>query len=420
MFNQRVIPSLQAKSGADNRAAIVLAKNVTGLATLRALAGLSLDLHAIIFSRGEPISFSRYGKKVYFVGKEKDEPALLQFLIEYLDQLGGRPVVIPTSDTLALFLARYYEVLKGRCAIWENSYIDLSEIICKNLLYRNASNAKVDSVPWIESTNVDEIAEWSQRNSAPYLLKPFYEGHQKQRPFGKNKSLPSREALMAYVTENPTDSIIIQRMIKGGDGFIFDTYGYSDRMGRILTMALHRRLRQNPCNFGSTSYGEIPAQLSIEAEQTILTATERLLGHIKYHGIFGIEWLLEQSTGKFYLIDFNARPFTTIGHLTDCGMNLPALAYAELTNEMTTKLVRIPKLKRILWIDIKKDLDSLRSCEPRLVVVAKTWLLSISQCRSFAYASLRDPGPGIQSAALTIYMAARFAFKRFIHFFTSV
>ena len=139
---------------------------------------------------------------------------------------------------------------------------------------------------------------------------------------------------MAYAADYGTDSIIIQRMIQGGDGFIFDTYGYSDRTGQILTMASHRRLRQNPSNFGSTSFGEIPSQLSTEAERSIFAATERLLGHIKYHGIFGIEWLLEQSTGKFYLIDFNARPFTSIGHLADCGMNLPALTYAELTNEL--------------------------------------------------------------------------------------
>ena len=318
MFDQRSILSSQAKKIAVKRTAVVLAKNVTGLATLRALAGLSIDLHAIIFSSDEPISFSRYGKKIYFLGKEKDESALLIFLINYLHQLGGQPVVIPTSDTLALFLAKNNESLKCCCTIWANTYTDLSEIICKNTLYRNASDAQVETVPWIQSTNLDEIAEWSQYNSGPYLLKPFYEGSETRRPFGKNKLLQSREALMAYAADYGTDSIIIQRMIQGGDGFIFDTYGYSDRSGQILTMASHRRLRQNPSNFGSTSFGEIPSQLSTEAERSIFSATERLLGHIKYHGIFGIEWLLEQSTGKFYLIDFNARPFTSIGHLADC------------------------------------------------------------------------------------------------------
>ena len=107
------------------------------------------------------------------------------------------------------------------------------------------------------------------------MLKPFYEGNETRRPFGKNKLLQSREALMAYVADFGTDSIIIQRMIQGGDGFIFDTYGYSDRTGQILTMASHRRLRQNPINFGSTSFGEIPSQLSVEAERSIFAATER-------------------------------------------------------------------------------------------------------------------------------------------------
>ena len=58
-----------------------------------------------------------------------------------------------------------------------------------------------------------------------------------------------------------------------------------------------------------------------------------------------IEWLLERDTGRFYVIDFNARPFMSLGHLTDCGLNLPALTYAELIGQLPEHLPLVPALR---------------------------------------------------------------------------
>ena len=98
-------------------------------------------------------------------------------------------------------------------------------------------------------------------------------------------------------------------MIRGGDGNIFDCYGLCDRGGRVVSMTSHQRLRQYPPDFGATSMGEIPAALPTKDEQFLFAATERLFNTVRFHGIFGIEWLRDETTGAFYLIDFNARPF---------------------------------------------------------------------------------------------------------------
>ena len=119
----------------------------------------------------------------------------------------------------------------------------------------------------------------------------------------------------------------------GGDGHILDCYGLCASHCRPITLASHRRIRQGPANFGTTSYGEIPLRGDEAMESRLFDYTSRLLGGLKYHGIFGIEWLHDRETGELYLIDFNARPFSSIGHLHDCGLNLPLLAYRELCGE---------------------------------------------------------------------------------------
>ena len=46
--------------------AIVLAKSLTGLATLRALSRLDIDLHIVFFEIGSAVIYSRFGRKVFF------------------------------------------------------------------------------------------------------------------------------------------------------------------------------------------------------------------------------------------------------------------------------------------------------------------------------------------------------------------
>ncbi len=396
----------------EKPAVIVLAKSLTGLATLRALSRLDIELHVVFFDANDPIAASCFGIKNYFPHGEHNDKALLTFLVEYTQKLGNSPVVIPTSDSLALFLARNHALLGLSCRLWETTYDALNEIISKDGLYRLAISAGVDTIPWIVTNHHAELREWCVSNPAPYLLKPFYVALDIPRPFEKNFLLHSRDALLNYAATYGTDSIIVQRMIEGGDGYIFDSYGYCDRTGKILTIASHRRLRQYPPDLGSTCFGEIPAKFGEAAEHAMFAATERLLSKTKYHGIFGIEWLYDRTKGKFYLIDFNARPFSSIGHLEACGMNLPALAYLDLTLQLPSNIEYKPALKHIVWIDLLRDLQSLRTTTVFAGQAVKKWLASILRSASFGHQSWRDPIPGIHELATIVQRTLQFLLKK--------
>ena len=392
--------------------AIVLCNTVTGIATVRALAECGIEVHACVFRQDDPLHDSRYGVKIPCYHLQNDELGLVEFLVDYARKVGNRPVVLPTGDEHALLLAKHAAELEPYCRIWQLPHAQLANVVNKTTLYEAAGAAGVPTIPSLSTPSLTQVMQWSKQHNGPYILKPSYEGVISCKLSGKNLVLEGREQLLAYVRNYGAESLVIQRMIRGGDGNIFDCYGLCDSSGRVVSLTSHRRIRQYPPDFGATSLGEIPAPLPSREEQFLFAATERLFHRIPFHGIFGIEWLREEATGEFYLIDFNARPFLTIGHLRDCGVNLPLLAYRDLVGESLADVPRRPPVKRKRWVYITKDIDTFRMLRqsgqrPGLL----SWLLSVARCRSFAYVSWRDPMPGLRSIFQIVVRALRYTLR---------
>ena len=391
---------------------MILGNTVTGIATVRALAECGVEVHACLFRSDDPLQYSRYAVKVPCYHLGDDPQALIGFLIGYAQKIGNRPVLIPTGDVHALLLAKNAELLRPHYRLWDLPYAQLGRIVDKTTLYKAAQQAGAPVIPSLSMPTVAEVMEWSNQHSGPYLLKPSYDGINTCKLRSKNLLLETREQLVSYVRNHGSDSLVIQRMIRGGDGNIFDCYGLCDRDGRVVTLTSHQRLRQYPPDFGATCLGEIPAALPSKDEQFLFAATERLFNSVRFHGIFGIEWLRDEKTGEFYLIDFNARPFLTIGHLSDCGVNLPFLAYLDLTGQSLEKVDPRPPVKRKRWVYFSKDIDTFREVRSHGTLSLFGWLASIATCTSFAYVSFSDPLPGVHSLVTIARRALKFAFRK--------
>ena len=391
--------------------AVVLCCSVTGIGTVRALAECGIDVHAFVFRRADPLLHSRYAVKIPCYHLHDDPAGLVQLLIAYGKKIGGRPVLLPTGDAHALLLAKHAAELRPYYRLWELPYENLGRIVNKTTLYQAARIAGTPIIPSLSTPTVAEVAQWSLQHAGPYLLKPSYDGIGTCKLKTKNLLLETREQLVNHVRVHGAEALVIQRMIRGGDGNIFDCYGLCDRDGRVISISSHQRHRQFPPDFGTTSMGEIPAAIPSREEQLLFGATEQLLNIVKYHGIFGIEWLREETTGTFYLIDFNARPFLTIGHLLDCGVNLPLLAYRDLTGQSLADVPPRPAVTRKRWVYISKDIDTFRELRRAGRIGFLQWLRSLASCRSFAYVSWSDPLPGIQSLVRVFKRALRFVLR---------
>ncbi len=391
-------------AGHDGRAAVgkvkpptvlVLARAVTGLDVVRSLGRAGIPVHAIYFKHDDPVRLSRYCQASFYDDSLGDEDALLRHVIAVARGLGNRPIVVPTCDAHALMLSRHARVLEEFSRVLTAEYSDLIEVVSKDRLYAHAHAAGLATIPGIVAPQLHEVAQWSLIHNGPYLIKPFYVGVPGAKLKLKNLTIPSREALLGYVANNSMDSLIVQQLIQGGDGYIFDCYGYCGRDGRVQAMATKRRWRQEPPDFGTCTMGEIPARLNGDTDGLLREYTERLFDHVSYHGIFGVEWLCDRETRRFYLIDFNARPFMSIAHVAAAGLNLPALAYADMTNGDFGTFAPAPRIKHIFGLDLLRDVESLIAKRQRGELTLGAWLRSIAKCRHFYYASWRDPMPGI-------------------------
>jgi predicted ATP-grasp superfamily ATP-dependent carboligase len=390
--------------------AIVLSTTMTGLATVRALAHAGVEVHAFLFDPKDHLRYSRYARKVYLDARAEDEEWLAQFLVVYARTLGGRPVVLPTSDALALFLARYRDRLSTACRLSETSFDELSEIINKDGLIQRARTAGVPCIDALDNATAAELQAFTREHAGPYLLKPVFTNSPHSVLRTKNVTLPDRAALHAFADEHGLSGVIVQPFVRGGDGEIYDTYGLCASDGRLITIATHRRIRQYPRDRGTTTFGAIPSGL-FERDWILVNQTRRLLSTIQFHGIFGIEWLHDVARDAYCLIDFNARPFSSIGHLEACGLNLPHLAWRELAGHDLSDVDVAPQLRPSIWVDFKRDLARWRESPPSEREPLGEWARSLLQARSFAYFELTDPGPFARRVLNTL-PAASSAWRR--------
>lgn len=376
--------------------AIVLGLEVTGLAVVRALAEYGIEVHAVSRWTEDVGRPSRRCRLIDLQGKVKGPRALADWLVDYAGSLDERPVVFTGSDQLALMLAEHHERLLDVCRLWNNDIDKLSMIVRKSSLYEVASAAGIQVPPGLNAPRTSEVRHWCERNPGPYLVKPFFHFDQGF----KNLTFADAKPLLSFLEERSAGAsdLVIQRVLRGGDGWVFDCYGLCDRNGEVITMASHRRVRQSPPDFGITCYGEIPGTPRNAGEQALFDGTRKLLAGLNYHGIFGIEWLQDRNTGELYLLDFNARPFYTIGHLRDCGMNLPVLAYRELCGDDLSAIEMTPKLKHKYWVDFWRDLSTFNALRRAGRMTWTEWMASLLKCRSFGVWSAGDPLPAIAQA----------------------
>ncbi len=358
-----------------------------------------MPVHIVYFDAEDPVRYSRHVRSaIWFDESTQDSDALVLCIEQLAARLGGRPPLLPTSDRDALLLADHHERLARVARLWSTPAPRLHEIVSKNLLYRCARERALPLIPHCAGPSRDDYARWAESHPGPYIVKPSPTLPDAPAFARKNYILDEAAALLACVDEYGAANVVAQRVVSGGDGWIFDTYGLTSETGAVLTMASHRRLRQCPPDYGATSLGEIPLRGMDDVEAKLFEYTARLLDGLQFHGIFGIEWLMDRDTREFYLIDFNARPFLSIGHLTDSGMNLPLLAYLDLMGQMPPQ-ERTPALRHLFWVDLLRDLDARAAQSPKARVAFPTYLAQVLRCRSYGYLSASDPVPAIARAA---------------------
>jgi predicted ATP-grasp superfamily ATP-dependent carboligase len=406
------LPDDQKSSLESRRRAFVIGSNDTAISAAWCLADAGVGVCLFCLDPGEIGRHSRRVQVVDLTDLGTDQERICEYIAWRAKADPLKPVLLPCGDPESLMLARFHALLEGDCCTSSLSHDELLNVVSKNRLYAAALNAGVAIPPTIISPASGELADWLQRNPPPYLAKPYYLGLESSSLRRKNRIFETAAELFEFIDRRGASAVIIQQFVHGGDGAIFDCYGFSDRHGRIVTKASHRRIRQHPIHRGVTCFGEIPSSTIPGSERAIFELTDRLLSHVRYHGIFGIEWALCRDTEDYYLLDFNARPFLTIRHLMDCGLNLPFIAFEEMAGRDVTGVSPTPRLKHKYWLDFSADVRSFKQHREKKEISTRSWIASLFRSRSFSVASMRDPVPTAVRAGEVVLSLVQFALRR--------
>ena len=118
---------------------------------------------------------------------------------------------------------------------------------------------------------------------------------------------------------------MVQELVPGGDDALYSVGSYLARDGQPLGVFCGRKLRQTPPGIGTCRVGEAVWV------QEIVDGARRLLRSFGYHGLSQVEFKRDARDGRFKLMEINPRLWQWHGLAVACGVDLPRIAYADLT-----------------------------------------------------------------------------------------
>jgi predicted ATP-grasp superfamily ATP-dependent carboligase len=135
--------------------------------------------------------------------------------------------------------------------------------------------------------------------------------------------------------------------------------------GRCLAVFSHRRLREKPPSGGVSVYCE-----SVAPDPALIGSSLALLERLGWNGVAMIEYKLDRSIGRAYLMEINGRFWGSLQLAIDAGVDFPNLLLAAATGSPPEPVrdYRVGVRCRWWWGDVDHLLLRLRRSPTRLAL----------------------------------------------------
>jgi D-aspartate ligase len=307
-----------ANSGRDLPAAVIDVGWVNGLAAIRSLGRAGVRVLAVDH-RPSALGFrSRYAERFVCPDPHTDEERFISFIHAL-----GRIVVFPTHDEALNSIARHLAELDVLAPFpaWDG----LERVQSKRAQLGHAISAGVDVPETRYPGSAAEARAAARELGLPILVKP-------ERPVGFKQRFRRQafrceslaEVERAYAQAEEFGSMV-QELIVGGDDALFTVGSYISRDGRPLGVFSGRKLRQTPRGIGTCRVGE-----AVWVQEAV-DAALALLREFGYFGLSQVEFKRDPRDGRFKLMEINPRLWQWHGLAAACAVDLPRIAYADLT-----------------------------------------------------------------------------------------
>jgi D-aspartate ligase len=181
--------------------------------------------------------------------------------------------------------------------------------------------------------------------------------------------------------------LTFQEYVAGDDRCLWSFHGFADERGGLLASFVGRKIRTFPALTGSSSYLE----LAHDPELEILG--REIVDRLSLKGPFKIDLKRDSTTGRYYVLEVNAR-YTLWHYPGACnGVNLPRIAYDYLVDG--TRPSPAPRHgTAVRWLCLGLDLRAHRELAAKGESSGLKWLLSLAGSRKvYDLFSWSDPLP---------------------------
>lgn len=395
--------------------AAILTGNIGPPRKPRSAGEISLALSRSLGRRGVPVYRfhpdrstidleSRFCTHVPCPNLHDDGPALVEALLAFAraHAHAGRPVLFPATDGAVEFVARNEGVLGASFSLACASWTCVQEIQNKQRLLEHAARIGVPIPATCFPESTADLDAFASALQYPAIVKPLTSHHWK-RPevasvVGGAKALVVNDAddlRRVYRRLAPlAPDVMVQEIVPGEIDRLLTFLGYVGHDGRPLAGCVRKKLRQFPPGFGYCCLAETVRDPEI-AELSI-----RLLTSLGYRGIAGVEFKRDPRTGQAKLIEINARAVRTTSTAIAAGVDLPWIAYQDLSAPGIELAPVFDYKVPVRWIHLRSDLRAAIPLMRRGELSPWQWIRTFRGPTAQVMWAWDDPKPGILNAAL--------------------
>jgi predicted ATP-grasp superfamily ATP-dependent carboligase len=345
-----------------------------------------VPVYTVDSNRWEPAFSSRYcrGRFILNTGTLPAEQSIAS-LLEIGQKLGGRPILIPTTDPAAIWVAEHAPVLQERFRFPQLD-VSMVRMLCDK--GRMQELARANSVPTAKSMvpqSKKDVEQFLDTAAFPVMVKAIDADRFRQRTGGTKFLVHTPHDLLALyekAQDREESNLLIQEFIPGED-WMFD--GYFDQNSDCLFGLTGKKIRRFPAATGVTSLGICLPNEKVEE------TTTRFMKAIGYSGILDIGYRYDRRDGQYKVLDINPRIGCTFRLFTGAdGTDVARALYLDITGQPVPP-PKAPAGRK--WIvedfDLFSALHSVRTGSLKL----KDWLKSFRGVQEAACFALDDPLP---------------------------
>lgn len=377
----------------------ILGNHIQALGLARMAA--SIGLRVTVFN-DYAASVARFSRACQSFVQFRDADHLLQLL---LAENGPKDtLLIATNDQWVGLMSNHYEALNERYYLAIPDPESVQVCFNKRATYRRAAELGISIPETHFPDTLEELKGLAKKIAYPTILKPavmykFHNATGKKVFFCQNEAelISNYQEILKII---PADEVIVQQFLRGGAKSLY-SFGSFFAAGEAHGSLIANRVRQKPMDFGvSTCFAHTVLNSEIEQLAT------RLLKAIDYFGMSEVEFMYDERTEQYYLLEINPRAWKWHSIANKLGINLLEMMVRFVDGQPVEQ--KANRQEGVAWIERLTDTYVVLGEVLKGRMALSEYWKSLRMPKESAAWSWKDPLPGI----MYILMAPYLLFKR--------